>query len=120
MKLLITSICALAISLSACNAKKDAAAEAKANQVAMEKQKQEMLDKGYSLGTIVKGADAKDCAFKIQMGDEGSKYFLDPTNLDASFQQDGIEIWFTYTGLRMMNRCPSASPIRVEDMQRRN
>jgi len=46
----------------------------------------------------------------------------DPINLDESFsafKQDGMKVWFTFAGLRMMNRCEKANPINLIDIQTR-
>ncbi len=78
-----------------------------------------MLAEGYLAGTIVTSEKEGDCPYKIEVNGADGKYFLDPTNLEADFQKDGQKIWFKFTGLRMMNRCENASPISLNEIQKR-
>lgn len=89
----------------------------KAQNTAMESKK--MIENGFLAGTISESTAEGDCPFTIKVnGDEGS-YFLDPINLDETYKIDGEKIWFTYNGLRMMNRCDKASPISIKEIQKR-
>lgn len=79
-----------------------------------------MIENGFLAGTISASTVAGDCPFTIKVeGDEGS-YFLDPINLDETYKKEGEKIWFTYNGLRMMNRCDKASPISLKEIQKRS
>lgn len=89
----------------------------KSQNTSMETKK--MMEGGFLAGTISASTTQGDCPFTIKVdGDEGS-YFLDPINLDESYKKDGEKIWFTYNGLRMMNRCDKASPISIKEIQKR-
>ncbi len=110
----------LVLVIVSCNSKKTMAEESAAKTEEMEKEKQAMLEKGFQMGTIVAGKDAKDCAFAIQVGDSESQYYLDPINLDETYKSSGEKVWFTFRGLRMMNRCAKATPIEIIDIQKRN
>lgn len=120
MKVLKPAILLLALVIVSCNANKKAADESASKTVEMEKIKKEMIEKGFQMGTIVAGKDAKDCPYAIQVGDSESAYYLDPINLDESFKKADEKIWFTFRGLRLMNRCEKASPVEIIDIQRRS
>lgn len=80
---------------------------------------EKMIEKGFLAGIIVSSKKEGECPFTIKVkGDEGA-YHLDPINLDESFKKDGQKIWFTYNGLRMMNRCDYANPISIKEIQKR-
>lgn len=77
-----------------------------------------MMEEGYLKGTIVASTTEGDCPYVIEV--EGKEaYFLDPTNIESTYQKDGMKIWFTYRGLRMMNRCQKANPIELVDIEKR-
>ena len=87
------------------------------SQTSMESKK--MIEKGFLAGVIVSSKKEGECPFTIKVkGDEGA-YFLDPINLDESFKKDGQKVWFTFSGLRMMNRCDNANPISIKEIQKR-
>ena len=80
-----------------------------------------MMDAGYQRATVIVSQVAGDCPVTLQI-DGDSSTFLDPINindLDAIFRTDGTKVWVTYNGLRMMNRCVKANPIRIVDIQKR-
>jgi len=79
---------------------------------------QKMIDAGFLKGTIVVSQIKGDCPYTIQM-DNDKANLLDPINLEESFMQDGVKIWFKFNGLRMMNRCEKANPISIEAIQKR-
>lgn len=83
---------------------------------AMESKK--MIDAGFLKGTIVVSQIKGDCPYTIQM-DNDKANLLDPINLEESYMQDGVKIWFKYNGLRMMNRCEKANPVSIVEIQKR-
>jgi len=89
----------------------------KTQNTAMETKK--MIENGFLAGTISQSTMAGDCPFTIKVESEDGSYFLDPINLDETYKIDGEKIWFTYNGLRMMNRCDKASPISIKEIQKR-
>ena len=80
-----------------------------------------MMENGFKMGTIVASKAEGECPFMIQMESEGEEkpVFLDPINLDESYKTNGQKIWFTFNGLRMMNRCIKANPVSIVEMQKR-
>ncbi len=62
-------------------------------------------------GTIVLSDAEGDCACVIKTKDGRT---FDPVNLDQSLQKDGMKVKFSFTGLRMPNRCTTANPVRIE------
>ena len=78
-----------------------------------------MIEDGFKMGTIVASKAEGDCPFTIQMEGEDKPYFLDPINLDESFKKNGQKVWFTFNGLRMMNRCEKANPVSIVEMKKR-
>ena len=90
-----------------------------ANKMEVEK----MMAAGFQAGTIVASDAEGDCPFTIRLEDKTGTLMYDPINLDKSFstfKQDGMKVWFTFAGLRMMNRCEKANPINLIDIQTRN
>jgi hypothetical protein len=79
----------------------------------------EMISEGYSKGTIVASTIENDCPYTIRMEDKES-YLLDPVNLEETYKKDGMQIWFKFTGLRMMNRCDKANPITITEIKKVN
>ena len=118
MKYMKTTILLVALTLFSCSSKKtttDAMPDAKKSEMTAK-----MLANGFKMGTIVASTTAGDCPYVIQLeGEDKQPYFLDPINLDESFKKNGEKIWFTYAGLRMMNRCVKANPVSIIDMQKR-
>jgi hypothetical protein len=79
--------------------------------------KAEMISNGFTFGTIEESIKEGDCPFTIRMGDAKEKTYYDPINLDDSFKKDGMEVFFKFGGLRMMNRCNKANPIEIVEIQ---
>ena len=79
---------------------------------------QKMMEAGFLKGTVVAEESESNCPYTIKVEAE-TTYYLDPVNLDETFQKDGEKIWFTFRGLSMMNRCDKASPINIEAIQKR-
>lgn len=75
------------------------------------------LDQGYSKGTIVYSDIKGDCEYTIRVESTGTLF--DPINLENNFKKDGAKIWFTFNGLRMMNRCDKANPISIDNIHMR-
>lgn len=76
------------------------------------------MEAGFMKGTVIASKEEGDCPFVIQVEAEET-YFLDPINMDETFQKDGEKIWFTFSGLRMMNRCDKANPINLIEIEKR-
>ena len=76
---------------------------------------------GYSSGVIDFDEKRATCAYIII--DENSKIQYDPINLEeekyTSFRTNDTKIYFKYRALRMVNRCPEAQPIFIEDIKKR-
>ncbi|MFT7071938.1 hypothetical protein [Patiriisocius sp. Uisw_017] len=105
----------LVFTTACCSSKKSSAnATQKPNEAIMTDAK--MMEAGFKSGTIVASKIEGDCQFTIEMTGE-KLYFLDPINLEEQYKKDGMEVWFTFTGLRMMNRCEKANPINVNEIQ---
>jgi hypothetical protein len=77
----------------------------------------DMTKEGFLSGTIIYSEKEGDCAYVIDVDNEGHSYMLDPINLDKSFMKDGQQVWFKFTGLRMMNRCTKANPVNIIEMK---
>ncbi|MGJ8665555.1 MAG: hypothetical protein ACSHW7_04255 [Patiriisocius sp.] len=115
IRTLILTIC---ISITACCTSKKTATDAangdEKSQTIMTDAK--MMKAGFKQGTIVASTAEGDCPYVIEMAGEDS-YFLDPINLEESYKKDGMKIWFTFNGLRMMNRCEKANPVSIEKIE---
>jgi len=94
----------------------DASTDTKAMENVTEDAKK--MEAGFLKGTIVASTKEGDCPFVIKVEDK-EMYFLDPINMDESYQKDGMKIWFTFGGLRMMNRCQKANPINIIEIEAR-
>lgn len=70
---------------------------------------------GYVIGQVSKFDVEGACAYAIKTEGEDSEW-LDPTNLGDEFKQNGLIVVFSFTSLRMANRCEKARPIEVIDM----
>lgn len=73
-----------------------------------------LLKEGYEPGTVKVLKDS-DCTFVIL--NENTNVYLDPINFNISdfedFRTNGLNVYFKYKPLRMMNRCTEASPIEL-------
>jgi len=85
------------------------------NESQMESKK--MTESGFTTGTIVHSEKEGDCPITIQVDEEEGAIYYDPINITEDFQNNGEQVWFKFTRLRMMNRCDNASPIRIEEIQ---
>lgn len=68
---------------------------------------------GYTAGVIEYSKEKDDCEYTIKLK-EGLYY--DPINLEDGYKKDGMAVYFKFRGLRMMNRCPKANPVSIEEM----
>ena len=118
MTFLKITLAAALFAVTSCDStKKNAQSEATTQTTkAMETK---MMEEGFKKGTIVASKEEGDCPYTIQLEENGETLHYDPINLDAQYKQDGEKIWFTFRGLRMMNRCQKATPIEIEQMQKR-
>ncbi len=117
MKYLATLIF-LACTTLACSSYQKTTNSTETNTNAMADSK-EMISEGYTLGTIITSTAEGDCPYKIEvMGDE-EPYYLDPINLGDDYKKQGMEVWFKFSGLRMMNRCDDAAPVNINAMQKK-
>ena len=79
---------------------------------------EKMTDAGFTLGTIAASKEEGDCPYVIQSEINGTTVMYDPTNLEEMYKKDGMKVWYKYNGLKMMNRCEKASPIKIAEMQK--
>jgi hypothetical protein len=78
----------------------------------------ELISKEFTFGTIEESTEQGDCLYTIRMGEnKKDSYYFDPINLKEPYKKNGLEVFFTYRGLRIMNRCVKANPIEVEEMK---
>lgn len=114
MKTLIVLIALTLIASCSEKATKDAITDTKD-----EAMNAKMIEDGFKMGTIVASKKEGDCPYVIEIEGDDQTYYLDPINLDVTFKKHGEKIWFTFAGLRMMNRCLKANPVSIIDMQKR-
>ncbi|MEZ4874407.1 MAG: hypothetical protein R2793_02875 [Flavobacteriaceae bacterium] len=108
---------ALAIFTSCSSTKKTTSSMADSTTTVTDSKK--MMENGFLAGTIVSSQAEGDCPFVIEVQGADGAYFLDPVNLEESYKKGGEKIWFTFTGLRMMNRCEKATPVNINEIQKR-
>ena len=74
---------------------------------------------GYKMGTVQLN---KDSACKYTILVDKSNIRFDPVNMDdkrfEAFKSDAQKVYFKFRPLRMMNRCPEAQPIEIEDIKK--
>lgn len=114
MKTLL-SLCITVVLLS-CSQPKSATATASttAPEVSME----DMIAEGFIPGVINSADSDSGCDYTIKT--KKYNYLLDPTNLEDEFKKDGLNVWLKHRALRMMNRCPGATPVEIMEMTSRN
>lgn len=78
-----------------------------------------MIENGFLPGVIRSSSKENDCDYAIEVITNEENYFLDPINLDENYKKEGTAIWFTFSPLRMANRCEKASPISINEIQKR-
>jgi len=115
-----TIVLAAFVVFSCCSAKKTASDNGTTDTTKNSEMTTKMMANGYKMGTIVASKTEGDCPYVIEMKDDAGKpYYLDPINLEESYKKDGAKIWFTFAGLRMMNRCEKANPVNIIQMEKR-
>ena len=117
MKLFVYTILAFALS---CNASKKAVEETKVlADTQTNEMKTELMNKGYLVGTV-KAVEGTTCAFIIV--DEKTDVEFDPINFDedmfSEMRSNDQKVYYTYTPLRMMNRCGNYQPISITDCKK--
>ena len=118
MKYFKIALILLSVFIISCNSTNKSASNSVEIETQVESNK--MVDAGFVKGTIVNSDKEGDCPFTIQFEGVDGISFYDPINITDDFKKDGEKIWFKFTGLRMMNRCDKANPIRLEEIQKRN
>ena len=116
MKNVVLSIGLIAVMLccgASCSSTQKAAE--KGQDAASQIDETAMKEKGFTSGVIVYSDKEGDCAYTIS-ADNGATY--DPINLEDEYKSDGMKVWFTFRGLRMMNRCAKANPIDIEEIKK--
>jgi hypothetical protein len=75
-----------------------------------------MIEAGFVKGTV-NVSRTESCPYTIKV--ETLDYLLDPINLEKAYMNEGEKIWIKFSGLRMKNRCASANPVNVVEIQKR-
>ncbi len=114
MKFFKISLLLFSMLIISCNSTNKTASNNAENETQMETKN--MIEAGFMMGTIVHSDKEGDCPFTIQIEGVDGISFYDPINITEDFKKDGEKIWFKFTGLRMMNRCDKANPIRIEEI----
>ncbi len=116
MTFIKTSLAILSLAIMSCGSANVDKSSSSKTETAKEAKK--MTEAGYKKATVIASTKEGDCPFTLKM--EGDvPYLLDPINLDESYKSDGMKVWVTYSGLRMMNRCDNATPVSIKDIQKR-
>jgi len=104
---------------SSCDSAKTAATE-ESSEKSPEVMDTKMVQDGYIAGTV-KYLKNSECSYILV--DEKLQTQYDPINIDeakfASFKSDASKVYFKFTSLRRMNRCPEARPIQIIDIKLR-
>jgi len=97
---------------ASCSQKNKVASSSEATEVV---ETQEEMNDALTTGVIHKSDEASACPYTIEV--KGLSYRLDPTNLDAAFMKDGMQVKFEFLPLRRQNRCEEANPVEIKSMQ---
>lgn len=119
MTLFKTCLALVTVLVISCNSSSKSAAEGASKDTeaaAMEAKK--MMEAGFKKAVIVGSKAEGDCPYVLKM--EDGSYMVDPINLEESMKKDGMKVWVSYNGLRMMNRCEKANPVSIVEIQERN
>ncbi|KAA3623036.1 MAG: hypothetical protein DWP94_06905 [Flavobacterium sp.] len=119
MTLFKTCLAIATILVISCNSASKSAAEGASKDTeaaAMEAKK--MMEAGFKKAVIVGSKAEGDCPYVLKMEDNNN--MLDPINLEEGMKKDGLKVWVTYQGLRMMNRCVKANPVSIVEIEKRN
>jgi len=68
---------------------------------------------GYTEGTIIYSEEEDVCAYTILIKDN---IYYDPVDLKDEFKIDRLKVYFKFTGLRMLNRCNKANPVKINEI----
>lgn len=101
--------------LTSCNSNK-ATSDSENSNIKTSMTETEMLNAGFQSGTIVASKADGDCPYVIKTDGKESVMY-DPINIEDTFKKDGMKVWFTFRGLRMMNRCTKANPVELVDIK---
>ncbi|MDX1461580.1 MAG: hypothetical protein R3359_00880 [Marinirhabdus sp.] len=115
MKILNLAVISMLLMCTACCTSGKTTKEASSNE-SMDTTK--MMEAGYTMGTVVASTAENDCPYVLKSTIDGNDIMFDPINLEETYKKDGMTVWYKYTGLRMMNRCEKANPIRLEEIQK--
>lgn len=117
----ITILGTIMFTLAACNASKQAqeSTVAATGNENIETKAQTTEDNANMISGIIKKNEDKGMSCEYFIYDNSTKTLFDPINLEKDFMLDGNTVWFTYSRLRMKNRCGNISPIRVESIKKR-
>jgi hypothetical protein len=117
---LIKTLVALVIlaSVVACSLTKTKESSNERSTIETVAKNDQMIKGGYIKGTIVFSDKADDCAYTIRLEGKDNVMY-DPLNLDVKYQKHDERIWFTFNGMRRMNRCKKANPIYISDIKKR-
>ena len=88
------------------------------NKVTNNETTKTMTNEGYLEGIIIANEDKNSsCLFYIK--ELKTNMLLDPINLDKDFKVNNEKVWFTYSSLRMQNRCGNVRPVSIDDIKKR-
>ena len=100
-----------------CSSKKTSTDIAPKSQINTVK-KTELISKNFTPGVIQESPKNEDCLFTILVSEQNKQpYSLDPINLDEAYKKNGLAVSFKYRPLRMVNRCQSANPVEIQEIQ---
>ena len=122
MNIIIKStLLGLLLIASGCDASKTSASEeTKTADTSKSMTNQEMMDQGYNAAIFVYD-DKSKCPIVMEL--QESKEKLDPVNIDedkfSQLRQEGNTVYVKFRRLRMMNRCPEAAPVEIDDLKQR-
>ncbi len=119
MTLLKTCLAIATILVISCNStSKTTTEDASTDTEASAMEAKKMMEAGFKKAVIVSSKAEGDCPYVLKM--EENNNMLDPINLEEGMKKDGLKVWVTYQGLRMMNRCEKANPVSIVEIEKRN
>lgn len=75
------------------------------------------LNKTHTKGTIIDNSKLDGCTYLIVLEDHST---FEPINLDATFKQDGLQIYFLYKKSNAMSVCMAGQPITLLEIKKAN
>lgn len=118
MKFFITPVLLLLfIGTSCCTSSKTSKGDAMNGTTETSENTKKMIAEGFTKGTIVASTAEEDCPFVISSTIDGNEMMYDPINLENNYKKNGMNVWYKYNGLRMMNRCEKASPVNITEIK---